>query len=94
MGYKESRGQFEAHYQTWSNMDWWKEWAEKRPFNDLIKEYGRAKLDCLIAEMKYKEDIVGLEPNHEAYWELFDLANKAKHTSKLLDEIMLHIINW
>lgn len=94
MGYKESRNQFEMHYKTWSSFEFWEEWSKDATFDDLMKQYGRAKLDCLIAENKFKEDLSGLNPSDEGYWELFDWANKAEHTGQIIDDIMLSLINW
>lgn len=91
MGYKSSMGNFEEMYKQWSDPKFWSSFGVEK---DVFLIYGQAKLDCLIAGMKYSEDLAGMHPTENMFWELTDWYNKTQFVSSIIDTIILETINW
>ena len=92
MGYKSSIDNFEKNYLEWCKIDFWKELEGK----NLFEVYGQVKLDCLLAEGKYKEQIGmgNFREDEKEYHEFLELSERAKRVSNTVDGILFELINW
>lgn len=91
MGYKASVGNFEEMYKDWADPKWW---SSPDVLKDIFTIYGQAKLDCLIAGRKYREDLAGMDSTEDMFWELTEWIHRAELVNELIDEFLLTIINW
>ena len=93
MGYKTSRANFEKNHLEWCNEDYW---TSIRKSDDLFRIYGQAKLDCLLADMKYKEEIGtnGFHLHETEYHILTELSQRTERVSGIIDVIVTQIIHW
>ena len=92
MGYKSSRYNFEENHLQWCKMDFWKSLEG----NELFEKYGQAKLDCLLAGMRYREEIgmADFNESEKEFHELLELAERTQRVSETIDRILVEAINW
>ena len=91
MGYKASTTNFQNNHLDWCKKDYWSSLDD-----DLFKTYGQAKLDCLLAGLKYQEEIgmASFREDEKEYHELLELSERTERVSKIIDSIMTTIIHW
>lgn len=95
MGYKIHIHRFIDMHEQWITEEYWQNIEDGK----LFEEYGQAKLDCLLAPLKCREELVQMgEPENpyevdlvEQYTHYIEIASDI---SEKIDQIMITYINW
>jgi hypothetical protein len=92
MGYKYSILHFKENHLEWCKVEFW----EALNGDELWRVYGQAKMDCLLAGLKYREEIglADFKESEKEYHENLEMAERTSRVSQIIDDILVELIAW